>query len=92
MRKPVNEGIRNGEIMSEEMSHLSSTNPNPFVLPQLSVQPVLPQDPAGKHRYQNNFRPVLISIDREMRKRRECPQLLRSAVCLVIVTTTDTVY
>lgn len=66
--------------MSEEMSRLSSTKLNQFVLPQLL------------HVYQNHFRPALIRIDREMRKRRECPQLLQSAVCLVIVTTTDIAY
>lgn len=30
------------------MSHLSPTNLNQFALPQLSVQPMLSQDPAGK--------------------------------------------
>jgi len=56
------------------------------------VQLGLPQAPAGKHRSENQLRLALISIDREMGRRRGCPQLLWYAISLVIVTTTDTAY
>lgn len=79
--KPVNVDIRSGEIISKETSYLSSANLNLF-LTQLSVQPMLPREPAGKHRYQNHFRPASVSINREAQERREYPQLLQSAICL----------
>lgn len=68
--KPVNGGIRSGEIISEDMSRSSSANLKQLVLPQASAQPVLPQDPAGKHGSQNQLRPARISPNKEIGKSR----------------------
>lgn len=68
------------------------SQPKTVCSPQGAVQPGLPQASAGKDRSQNQLRLALISKDREMGKRRGCPQLLCNAISLVIVIITDTAY